>query len=323
MKRIASVCVLALGVAACGDGNPFSSTTTDGGTTTGGTGTGSGIPTTLTSDLGSFTFNPSNQTLTVEGVFLDADNQDGVFVRKPSLDVPGYLAFTVQDDPLDQHVTAYVQEISGARAGVVVTGGQFSTFNGGTAYSSDDDFNPPVVNGDTGLVTYAGNYVGITNLDNDGGDLLPVPAGTPTEIIPGQAAVVTGDIFINVDFNDNSLKGSIFNRVLDANDNQLAGGATTLAVPSVDLLPTTIAEDGTFDGNVALTLDPNQTDTGDYGGIFGGSDAEVVAGSIFIEDHLIEGTNAEQEFGIFVLGQCGSAVETGGTLCTDVEGPTQ
>ena len=319
MNRTAALCVLALGLSACGDGNPFSSTTTDTSTPT--TDASGGIPSTLASDLGSFTYNPSNQTLTVEGVFLDADNASGTFVRKPGLDVPGYIAFTSQDDPLDQHVTAYVQDINGTRAGVVLSGGQFGTFNGGTAYAREGSFDPPVVSGDSGLVTYAGNYIGLSNIDNDGGDLLAVPAGTDQALLPGQAGTITGTIFINVDFNDNSLKGSIINRVLDADDDNLAPGTTTLAVPDVDLLPGVIASDGTFTGDAVLSDDPNNNDIGDYGGIFGGSNAEVMAGSIFLEDHLIEGTNADQEYGIFVLGQCGSSVATGGALCTSLDGP--
>lgn len=310
--------MLTLGVSACGDGNPFSETTTTTTTTTTDGGTSGGVPATLASDLGSFTFNPSNETLTVEGVFLDADGVNGAFVRKPALDVPGYLAFTAQDDALDQHATAYVQDINGTRAGVVLTGGQFGTFNGGTAYARDGDFDPPVVGEDSGLVTYAGSYIGLTNIDNDGGDLLPVPAGTDATLVPGQAGTVTGTIFINVDFNDNSLKGSIIDRVLDADDDNLAPGTTTLSVPDIDLNPAVISSDGTFSGDVELTEDPNNNDVGDYGGIFGGDNAEVLAGSIVMTDHMIEGTNAEQEYGIFVLGVCGSAVATGGALCNGV-----
>lgn len=322
MKRTAALCALAFGLAACGDGNPFSATTTSTGTggSAGGT---SAIPETIASDLGSFTFNPTDGTLTVEGVFLDADGVNGVFVRKPGLDQAGYIAFTSQDDALDQHVTAYVQDINGTRGGVVLAGGQFGTFNGGAAYAREGTFDPPGLTGDPGLVTYAGSYIGLSNIDNDGGDLIAPPAGTDSALIPGQAGTITGRIFINVDFNDNSLKGSIIDRVLDADDGRLAPGTTTLAVNSIDLLPGTIASDGTFSGDAVLTNDPDNDDIGDYGGIFGGTDAEVMAGAIYLEDHLVSDTNADVEYGTFVLGACGSAVETGGTLCTGVDGVNQ
>jgi len=324
MKRTAAVCALAAIVAACGDGNPF----TDGETTTTVTPTptptgptGITIPASLASDLEGFTFvpDPTGGTLTVEGVFLDEDALNSTYVRKPGLDVPGYIAFTAQDDPLDQHATAYVQSLNGTRAGVVVTGGQFGTFNGGTAYARDGEFDRPDLTEDTGQVSYAGSYVGLTDIDGDGGDLQPIPGGTPTELIPGQAAVVTGEIFLNVDFADNTLKGSIYNRVLDPNDGLLPPGETVLRVGSLELDPAMINDDGTFLGNVVLDGDPTRQDRGDYGGIFGGVDSEAVAGAIYIQDHLIDGTTEEEEFGIFVLGRCGGPLEDA-AICAIVDG---
>lgn len=312
MKRIAALGVLALGIASCGDGNPFSTTSTDG--STDGSTTTTSVPETIASDLSGFSFNPTSGTLTIEGVFLDSDNFAGSYVRTPALDVPGYVAFTVQDDPLDQHVTAYAQTINGTGSAVAVTGGQFGTFNGGATFTRSGDFDEPTTAGDTGLVSYAGNYVGVTDLPGDETELLPVPAGVDPALLPGQAAVVTGDIFINVDFNDNSLKGIITNRQLDLDDALIAG--TTLAVGDLALDPGVIASDGTFTGDVRLSGD--EQDRGDYAGIFGGVDSEAVAGAIYVEDHLIDETNTEEEYGIFVLGRCGSAVETS-ALCGVVE----
>ena len=315
MKRTVAFCALALGLSACGGGNPFAEEET----TTGETDGGITIPASLAGDLDGFTFSPEDGgTLTVEGVFLDEDALNSIYVRKPNLDVPGYIAFAAQDDPLDQHATAYIQSLNGTRAGVVVTGGQFGTFNGGAAYARDGEFDRPELNEDTGQVSYAGSYIGLTNIDSDGNDLLPVPAGTADELLPGQSATVTGDIFINVDFSDNTLKGSIFNRSLDVDDDQLANGSF-LQVGSLELDPAIISDDGTFLGDVVLEGDPTRQDRGDYGGIFGGVDSEAVAGAIFIEDHLLEDTNVEQEYGIFVLGRCGGDLESAG-ICAIVDG---
>ena len=44
---------------------------------------------------------------------------------------------------------------------------------------------------------------------------------------------------------------------------------------------------------------------GQYGGIFGGTDANAVAGALFAEGH-IDGVDNEEERGIFVLPQCGT-----------------
>ncbi|MCR8827985.1 transferrin-binding protein-like solute binding protein [Pseudosulfitobacter koreensis] len=308
MTRLFSgIAVLAL-VAACGDGNPFTAPPTD----TGGDPTTGPIPAVLASDLDSFTYDPTTGTLVVTGVSLDEDALGSVYRRTPGLDVPGYVAFTAQDDALDQHATAYVQDINGTRAGIMVTGGQFGTYNGGAAYGREGGYSPHVVTGESGLVTYEGDYVGLTNLPGDETDLLPFPDGRNEALRPGQAAKVTGKIFFNVDFSDNTLKGSIYERQLDLADSQLTGGATTVAVANIDFVPTTIDGNGTFQGDARI----GQDDKGTYGGIFGGTESEVMAGAVFLEDHLLEIENAE-EYGVWVLGKCGGP--QAGAPCTDVD----
>ncbi|MEM8579093.1 MAG: thymidylate synthase [Pseudomonadota bacterium] len=314
MTRLyAGIAVLAA-LAACGNGSPFNGAT-GGDTDTGG---GSTIPESLASDLGSFTYDPAAGTLTVQGLVRDEDPFNAVFRRRPALDRPGYVAFSAQDDPLDQHVTAYVQDIGGTRAGIAVSGGQFTFYNAGGAYARDGNYDPVEVQGDSGLVTYAGDYVGLTNLSGDNTDLAPIPTPgiTPGVITPGQSAVVTGQIFINVDFADNNLSGAVYNRVLDANDAQLQPPATTLAVGDLVFEPTTIDGNGEFFGNVELAGD--RQDRGDYGGIFGGQDANAVAGVIFVTDHLIDSSTDEEEYGVFVLGRCGGPNQSA-QICNDVE----
>ncbi|ASM71608.1 MULTISPECIES: hypothetical protein [Roseobacteraceae] len=311
-RLLSGIAVLAL-VAACGDGNPFSGTPTD----TDGDTTSGAIPETLASDLDSFSYNPTTGTLTVTGVGLDEDALESVYRRAPGLDVPGYVAFTAQDDPLDQHATAYVHDINGTRAGIVVTGGQFGTYNGGGAYARDGAYSPHVVTPDSGEVTYAGDYVGLTNLPSDRTDIAVVPPGTDDALIPAQSAKVTGKIFFNVDFSDNTLKGAIYDRELDLDDSLLPPGDTVLEVADIEFDPTTIDSDGTYFGDVRMR--DGTTDIGDYGGIFGGVESEAMAGVVFMEDHLVTSTTAENEYGVWVLGKCGGPEATA-AICADVDG---
>lgn len=259
------------------------------------------IPVEISNDLQGITYNPVSQTLIVSGISLDDGISPTAYTRKPGLDRGGYEAYTFQDDALDRHVTAYVKAIDGTRAAIVVTGGQFGHYFGGGTYSRDGVFDPPSAGVNGGLVTYAGNYVGLLNINGDGGDLLAVDAGTAPEIVPGQAAEVTGSIFINADFADNVVNGTIYDR----NAVDLPG----LVPVNQELLltPTEITSNGLFSGAVQQTdpTDPNgtQDDVGTYGGIFGGTDASAVAGSLFVSEHL--GADS-QEYGLFVLSQCGT-----------------
>lgn len=301
MKRL-GIILVALMLTGCDSTNPFDTGTTGAEGTTSGT-----IPATLSNNLSSFSYNPTTQTLTVEGIALDQVPFSATYRRRVGMDVPGYQAYTAQDDPLDRHSTAFVMQSGNGgsvRAGVVVTGGAFNRFLGGGYYERDGAYTPPTVSGTSGLVTYAGTYAGLTNISGDGGDLLAVPIGTDPSIIPGEAAEVTGDILINVDFANNSLEGSIYNRALPD-----AG----LVLPTVVLVATSIAADGTFfgerveyDGNVNI-------DIGDYGGIFGGPNAEGVGGIVHLTEFDGDGNpfgfDTEQEYGTFVLNQCGTADE--------------
>ncbi|WP_424978873.1 thymidylate synthase [Leisingera sp. S232] len=278
-------------VSACGGGNPFA--TTDDGTETG-TDTESIVPEALANDLESVSYNASNQTLSVSGVSLDETPFSSSYVRKPALDRNGYEAYTVQDSSLDRHSTAYVREIEGGYAVVVATGGQFNYYFAGTNYGRTGAFSAPVTDqGSGGLVSYAGTYVGLLNTAGSSEDLLPVASGTPAELLPSQGAEITGDVFINADFRDNTVNGVIYNRVVP--DRGEASPA------DLELSPDAITEDGTFTGTATI----DQVAVGEYGGIFSGANAQSVAGSVHATNH-IDGLPATiEEYGIFVLGQCG------------------
>jgi hypothetical protein len=273
-------------LSACGGTSPFEDVVAD-------PTTPPAIPGNLAGDLQGITYDPAAQTLTVRGVSLDETPFEATYRRRPALDRAGYEAYTAQDSSLDRHSTAYVREVDGTRAGIVVTGGQFTYYFGGGNYSRDGAFTPPATTPSGGLVSYAGNYVGLLNSAGDGGDLLPVAAGTPVDVLPVQAAEVTGSILINADFADNRVNGVVYDRIV-------VDSATVLA--NIELAPTDIDATGAFSGSASQSL----INKGSYGGIFGGTDAAVVAGTLFVEDH-IDGFDNEEEYGLFVLDQCGTA----------------
>ena len=159
MKHLVAGAVMASLLVGCSDGNPF----VDGDTTDPGATLPTDIPTTIVNDLGSFTYDPVAQTLTITGLTLEADPINASYSRRPALDRNGYEAYTTQESSLDRHATAYVKEISGTRAVVVLTGPQFGTYFGGAAYTRDGAFDPPAVTATTGLASYAGQYVGMLN----------------------------------------------------------------------------------------------------------------------------------------------------------------
>ena len=274
-------------LSACSGGNPFETdtdTVVEEGT----------IPEVIASDLTGVSYDPVNQTLTVRGISLDDTPFEAVYTRKPALDRNGYEGYSVQEGSLQRHTTAYVKDIGGTRAAVVMTGGQFEHYFGGGVYGRSGAYDPPTPAQPGGLVSYAGNYVGLLNGPGDGGDLLPVAPGTPNAVRPAQAAEVTGKVLVNADFTDNMVNGVIYDRS--------AADYPQLTLSDLALAPGEInTQSGTFEGEVTIDLTP----VGTYGGIFGGTDSNVVAGALYAEDH-IDGVDNEEERGIFVLPQCGT-----------------
>ncbi|MEX0304270.1 MAG: thymidylate synthase [Leisingera sp.] len=253
----------------------------------------------MANDVESVAYDPANQTLTVTGVGLDETPFTATYVRKPALDRVGYEAYTVQDNALTEHSTAYVRQTEGGYAAVVVTGGQFGTYQGGTTYGRTGSFDAPDTSNPGGIVSYAGTYVGLLNIDGDGGDLITPTPGTPTEILPGQSAEITGDIFINADFTQNNeVKGRIYNRQIT--------DQTGTVVEDLNLVNTAIESNGSFTGAV----EQDGTNRGEYGGVFSGTDAAAVAGSVHATNHIAAFTGNTvpiEEYGVFVLGSCDGA----------------
>ncbi|AXI53983.1 thymidylate synthase [Sulfitobacter sp. JL08] len=299
-----SVALLAA-LAACGDGNPFD-------TPPPGSGapgeipddSTNGIPEVLAGNLQSAIYNPADGTLQLELTSLDAGTLIAPYVRTPGLDIGNYQAFTYQQDWANRHFTALVAESTdpgtSVKAGAVSDGGQFNRFFSGAFYQRTGAYDPPGgVASPSGLVTYAGNYAGVTNLEAPGGpNLLPPPVGAVLSDLPAQSARTTGQIFLNVDFTDDSVNGNVSGRTLVD---------TATALPTIVLVEGNIAADGTFLGNVEYDGDPSRS-IGAFGGVFGGTDAAAVGGVISLDQFFDDAgiaNGTERERGVFVLIQCG------------------
>lgn len=294
MKRFWLGIAAAAVVSACGDGSVFttSDSSTDAPTTT------PTVPEAIAGDVTSVSYDKENQTLTVTGSQLDNSPFEAVYTRNAALDVPGYEAYTTQASSLDRHFTAYAQERDGVYATVVGGGPQFNSVIMGTSFGRDGTYTAPDTSeAGSGIVSYAGNYIGVLNTSGDGGDLLAVTDGTAEEVRPTQIAEVTGVIYINADFADNSINGIVYDRVWVDN-----GGGTSLA--DLSLFPGTITSDGSFSGEVRLGSDQS---VGSYAGLFGGTDASALAGALTVSNHIDGSTGQSLEYGIFVLAQCGTA----------------
>ena len=121
---------------------------------------------------------------------------------------------------------------------------------------------------------------------------------------------MNGRIFINVDFAQNRIGGLIYSRTLTV-PNLTTGAPVIENVPNLILVPTDVADDGTFTSTVQISP---FTDVGNYAGVLGGSDSEAIAGSLYVGKHFDDQPSGE-EYGIFVLGKCGTAASNDPAVC--------
>lgn len=323
-KRIVTALFLASLLAGC-DGNPFGNANLGagadpgddtGGGSIGGPGVGGGGTNTGTSPIDDDisvnvdAVSYDGTTLLMQVIGLDSTGSAGLVPFQPynALNVPGYQAYRVQEDALDRMFVALAaQSQDGAtRAVAVADGGQNQFYYGGAYYERTGAFDAPAIGSGPGAgqVSYAGDYAGVTNVGVPGNpDAIPVAPGTPPAILPSQPARVTGDIFLNVNFQDNLVNGTIYNRIITD---------VGFSLDDVILIPTAIRTDGTFSGTVEGEA-PNENDvSGEYGGIFGGTDSSSVAGAVHLTefDGILEN---EQEHGIFVLTEC--SLQVGSLIC--------
>jgi len=306
MMRTTTAVFLALfALAGCssGDGsNPFSRDDTDTPVDDDPNNTND-IPEDLAKNVQVATYNPSagggQGTLTVTLTGLDGDFVNVPYTRTAALDVGSYRAFTRQQDALDRHFTALMKQSAdgSVRAGAIADGGQFNRFYGGGYYERTGAFDRPTTTG--GLVSYAGDYAGVTNLDGSDGVLLPPAPGTDPSLLPAQSQRTQGNVFVNVDFNDNQINGIINNRTL------LTRGD---ALPNVVLVDGVIdPATGTFTGSAEYP--GSFSSIGSFGGIFGGDDSASIGGIVSLSqfDDGVLDVDGEVEYGVFVLTRCGTA----------------
>ena len=270
--------------------------------------TAQGVPAELAENLVSFAFSGSGDRLTVEITGIDTTPVEAVYERQPALDQPGYVAYSVQEDALDRFFVAIgnVTADGSASAVAVGSGGLFERTQQGSGYERTGAYTPPTVGEGPGAgqVTYAGSYAGVSNIMSVNGDQLIDSTGAADATRPSQPGMVTGTILLNANFADNLVEGVIHDRVVtNPNSNAAADGErVTVDLLDANLELTEIDDTGEFLGNV-FTVDENDVETniGDYGGIFAGTNAAYVAGSVRIE--II--SDDYEEVGVFVLTQCG------------------
>lgn len=298
----AGIAVLAL-LAAC-SGNPFTDDE-DNGSGGGGTPTNGDIPEAIQGDVESISYDAANNVLIVRGLTQDGDPKDNSYTIADmtpgsGIDVPGYVAFTAQNDPLGRHATALVASRTGVQAGVVMTGGQFNTVFGGTYYERSGDYEAPVLSPGDFDVTYYGNYAGLLNGPGPNTNLLPVVGVDPNVDVPNQAAFVRGMMFVNVDLNEFSVEGQVYNREAVFTDG--GSGRTLLGLPDIVLVEGELDSDGNFIGAVEVLGDAN-TKVGDVAGVIGGPNGSAMAGGLKMEN-FSDAIENEVEYGVFVLDIC-------------------
>lgn len=317
MKRTAAVCALALGLVACGDGNPFTTTTsTTTPTTPGGGTTASSVPAAILNDLDRISFNATNNTLTVTGLTQDGTPLVNEYRHIATTFAPGYETFTGQNDALGRHATAFVASRDGVQAGVVMTGPQFNKFFGGAFFERTGSYEAPTTPDSRFDVTYYGNYAGGINGAGPVTDLFPTTGLDPDVNTPSQTAYVRGLMFVNVDLNDMSVEGEIYDRT-----GVFAGGFSDL--PDLVLVEGVLTGDGTFSGNIEFDAtdtnsgtpdNPVGQDIGDFAGVIGGPGGNAVAGGVTLSEFTDDLEN-ELEYGVFVLDLC--VVGDTNPICTN------
>lgn len=278
-------------------------------------------------------------TLLIAISAIDTTPIAATWQRAPALDIPGFQAFSVQEDALDRMFIGLSATSADGSASATVAGdgGQFNKVFQGVDYSRVGSYTPPIATSagpGRGQVSYSGKYAGVLNGGSDDAARLPLPTDRDyaVEEIPGQPARITGDVFMNANFADNLINGVVKNRVavdLDiSNDPASPRFNDGTGVPLEDVVMVVdgvgegnggrILANGTFSGR---TERPNQVETGQYGGVIGGRNGSSIAGGIFLDNSKVFDSDGEAidnavERGVFVLDQCGLTTSGGNCVGT-------
>lgn len=250
---------------------------------------------------------PFDEDILFVQVPFDGDDSLQQYLNAGTLN--GYSVFTMQDDPLDRAFTAFARESDDGllQAVLVFDGGQFNTAFGGGVINQESY--TAVTNG---LASYAGDYVGLTNI----GPGLFTGNGASADVVPGATSDVTGRVFMNVDFAESQVNGSVYDREMVLN-------GVTYELQPINLLANEIDENGQFTGRIQFS---DLTAVGEYTGALGGNGTPSIAGIVALGEGFLEGATVnstvttlfddvegEAEYGLFLLGQC----PAGGAACFD------
>ncbi len=288
MKRTVAVCVLTLGVAACGDGNPF----TDAQEGAGDTAAGSAF---LDQNdnlvVNNISFDATNDVLTINNIpFDDPDNRYERITTETF--VNGFDAYQSAPAPGSaelQYFAIFRRSDSGRSQVAASTSAEYIGFGfggGGAQRLSSSNPNLPR----NGLYTYNGEYGGVRTILNSVGN-------------GDSVQYVTGDVQLAADFGDfddvGAVNGGVSNRILyDDTGTQIGtlNGFLSLANGEIDF------DNGTISASTAVLLDNTgaTVGTGNWQGVFAGPNGEEIAGILFVDSTGNTGVNDAREIGGFV-----------------------
>lgn len=224
-----------------------------------------GVPQELSSDLGAVEYDPVNETLKVTLLPFDGSPQEASYIRVDAEDIDGFQAYELQENRSSRKYTGLFQARNHSSAGAVATNFDLENQFGGATYSRDTEYSAPT----SGIATYRGTYAGVQTTTN-----------TATGVGPNR---VSGDVLLNVDFNQARVEGEVVNmQVVD-------GGA---ALQDVTMVQTAV-DSGVFYGEVR-----GPGGNGNYGGNLAGPNADEAAGVL-----VFDRPGDIQEYGAFVLPQ--------------------
>ncbi len=288
MKRTAAICALALGVAACGDGNPFTDEEEQ-----------EGVPDAETrsaflTDEGTFltlnniVYDPATDTLTLNNIPFD-DPQNAYQRIQTEAFANGFDAY--QSEPAAgtnelQYFAIFRRSDTGNSQVAAVGTTAYVDFGYGGAGAQRLGADPTLPT--SGIYSYNGEYGAVRTTLGVG------PGGQ------NGLEYVTGEAALRVDFDDfdgtGAVGGSVDNRILYDQTGAQVGtldGFISLQDTDIDFVngKIEVANATEFDGA------GDQTNSGNWEGVFAGPNGEEIAGIL-----VIEGSDV-REVGGFVANQ--------------------
>lgn len=272
--KVMTTAVLCAGLAACGGTDAGGGGTTA--TPTPGTVTGLGAAKVLNEDFQAtrIEYDAAADEMIIESIPFDDEVFEGRYTRTPSLDRGAYRAYA-STRGIDQYVAYFDESASGAVSAAIVQGGNYLGHGyRGAMYQRNGSVTMPAT---TQRAFYNGDYIGSRSNETEGG-----------------FHTVTGDADMEVDFSDNTVRGSISNRQVVYSSN--AGSAVPTISSTVQFGDSTLDRtNGTFSGNLSQTADTSGT----YEGMLadGTGNASEIVGTTLIEEF------GGQENGVFIAVQ--------------------